>query len=289
MRVYITPFFKGEDTGDGGVRRVVEAQVEYLPKSDIEVVESPDDAELMIVHIQLATHLLKRYPDIPIVVDHHGLYWAEYDWVSEVGNWPLEANKKVLETIRQSDAVIAHSEWVAQALRRHTMRRVEVVPLGISMSEWAPRKRNSGYVLWNKTRPDPVCDPRPVAELADAMPEQEIISTFGPEDRANVTLTGSLPYEEAKAYIKHAGVYLCTSRETFGIGTLEAMAAGVPVVGWNWGGQREIITHKEDGWLCDPGDTDGLVEGVTWALENREELSPVVRKSAGRYLPRTPW
>jgi len=138
-------------------------------------------------------------------------------------------------------------------------------------------------VLWNKTRPDPVCDPRPVAELADAMPEQEIISTFGPEDRANVTLTGVLPYEEAKVYVKDAGVYLCTARETFGIGTLEAMAAGVPVVGWNWGGQREIITHKEDGWLCDPGDIDGLVEGIHWAQENREELAPFVRETAGKY------
>ena len=55
---------------------------------------------------------------------------------------------------------------------------------------------------------------------------------------ASVEVTGVRGFEDAKGYISDAGVYLATTRETFGIGTLEELAAGVPIVGWAWGGVR---------------------------------------------------
>src|SRR4030066_311616 len=89
------------------------------------------------------------------------------------------------------------------------------------------------------------------------LPDTRFITTFG-TPAPNVEITGTLSYEEGKQLIRKAGLYLCTARETFGIGTLEAMACGVPILGWNWGGQAEFIKHKETGWLCPPGDIEGL-------------------------------
>ena len=45
--------------------------------------------------------------------------------------------------------------------------------------------------------------------------------------------------------------YLATTRETFGIGTLEALAAGVPVLGYDWGGTAELVAaSKSTAILC---------------------------------------
>jgi len=278
MKVYIWPTFAEKDEGDGGVRRIVELQHDLLPKvADIQIVDLPEDADLLAVHIAAPDSLLKQYPRKPMVAHCHGLYWSEYEWAE----WALKANTMVMETIRQSSAVTAPSEWVAQAIRRHTLRLVEVVNHGVSLEEWMPRP-SAGYVLWNKTRPDPVCDPKPVQDVAALLPDILFRSTFG-EPSFNLTITGKLPFEAVKKELEEAVVYLCTTRETFGIGTLEALAAGVPVVAWNWGGQREFLHHRREAWLARPGDLEGLAEGIRWALAHREPMSKAARKEAAKF------
>ena len=89
--VYIYPEFLGEDRADGGVRRVVEAQRVLLPKFGWNVVDSPDDADVIAIHIQAGDRLLERYPQKPVAIHNHGGYWAEYDWKAE---WYDKANAK---------------------------------------------------------------------------------------------------------------------------------------------------------------------------------------------------
>lgn len=274
LKVHIYPFFRGPDEGDGGIRRVVEAQEKYLPQFGIKVVEDPAEADVIACHIQISPAYLARFPNKPIVAHCHGLYWEGYDWQK----WALEANQKVMELLRLADAITAPSEWVANAIRRATSRPVNVVNHGINCEEWQPQE-NLGYVLWNKTRPDPICDPEPMNQVAELLPEIEFISTYG-EEAPNVTLTGRLPYERAKALICKAGVYLCTAKETFGIGTLEAMAAGVPVVGFAWGGQLDIVRHALDGFLVRPGAIESLAQAIRGALHDREQLSENAQQRA---------
>lgn len=275
MRLHIYPSFSGEDSGDGGVRRVVEAQLRYLPDLGIDCVDDPVKADIIACHISIPSTYLVRFPEKPVVGHCHGLYWSDYDWGH---NWESVANTNVMSLLRAADAVTAPSEWVAQAIRRATMRPVTVLNHGIDIAEWAPGK-NEEYILWNKTRVDPVCDPTPVDAVAKLLPKRRFVSTFGhPTD--NVLVTGKLPFTDAKEILSEAGVYLCTSRETFGIGTLEAMACGVPIVGYNWGGQREFLTHKENAWLVEPGDIAGLAEGIEWSITNRDDLSARVRAVA---------
>ena len=273
MKVCIQPQYRGPDEGDGGIRRVVEAQQKWLPEFGIEVVDDMAKADLVASH----AGVLQEVPVAkPWVVHTHGLYWAEYEW----SRWYHRVNAEVIDAMKQADAVSAPSEWVAQALRRGMWLRPAVLPHGIDLEEWGPGD-NKGYVLWNKTRPDAICDPRVVTEIATRMPHQPFVTTFG-ADADNVKVVGRVPFEDMKSLIASAGVYLCTTRETFGIGTLEAMACGVPVVGWAWGGQREIIKHGETGWLVEPGDYDGLEEGTAWAIANRRKVADAARDDVAR-------
>lgn len=263
VKLYIYPRFEGEDKGDGGVRRVVDMQRRMLTsKTGVTVVDDPGDADVLASHITISDALLRRFPDKPLVAHCHGLYWSEYEWE----DWAYKANTDVMRLVCAADVVTAPSEWVARVIRRHTSRDVRVVYHGIDGREWQMAASTSDYVLWNKTRVDPVCDPEPLARLAEAMPEQRFLTTYGP-NLPNVERIGRMGYEEGKSLIRHAAVYLATTRETFGIGTIEAMACGVPVVGYAIGAQPEIIDHGVNGWLVEPGDIDGLAEGVRWARD----------------------
>lgn len=270
MKTHIIPTFKGVDQGDGGIRRVVEAQRRWLPHYGIEIVDDIQAADLVATHAGITGNIPQS---VPWVVHTHGLYWQEYEWP----RWCLQVNDQVIDAMRRADHVSAPSEWVAQTLRRAMWLRPSVLYHGVDMEDWEPVTKPADYVLWNKNRPDPVCDPRPVISLAAQAPDLSFVSTFG-QDQPNVRITGRIPYLTMKELVRHAGAYLCTTRETFGIGTIEALAAGVPVVGWNWGGQREIIQHGVTGWLCPPGDYDGLEEGIRWALANRRQIAEAARE-----------
>lgn len=275
-KLFIFPKFSERDTGEGGIKRVVEAQKKYLPQMGFEIVENIEEADICSYHggEWIETNL-------PVVMHCHGLYWAEYQW----GAWAHELNNNVVSAMHRADAVTAPSHWVAYALQRGMHLNPVVLYHGVDAEDWHTTKVDGvpPYVLWNKTRPDPVCDPEPVTRLARSCHDISFVSTFGVE-APNVKLTGRLPYLEAKKLVESAGVYLCTTRETFGIGTLEAMAAGVPILGWNWGGQAEIIEHEQTGYLARVGDYDELERGLRFCLENRAELGARARHVAANYF-----
>ncbi len=269
MKVHLLPEFAEQDDGDGGIRRVVEAQRQHLPAHGIEIVGSVVDADLVATH---SGGLASVPVNKPFVMHTHGLYWQEYEWPA----WAQRLNRIVIDGMREADIVTVPSDWVGNAVKRGMWTRPLTLYHGVNMEEWQDGN-NEGYVLWNKSRPDPVCDPAVVDALALRMPQRKFVSTFGRADLTNLRVTGRIPYMSAKQMVSNAGVYLATARETFGIGTLEAMAAGVPVVGWGWGGQAEIITHGVDGWLSRPGDYDHLQEGIEWAFLNRAKIAKEAR------------
>lgn len=275
-KVFVTPHFRGEDKGDGGIRRVVEAQHKWLPHYGVEVVDNPRDADVFAVHAG-AWHEAFDAPEAsakPIIAHCHGLYWEGYIWE----RWALNLNKDVISTMRKADHVTAPSEWVGHALARGMWCNPTVLYHGIDPEDWPePNNKKYEYVLWNKSRVDAVCDPEPVNELAKrAGSVLGFVTTYG-EPAPNVKVTGRVTYEEAKRYVTDAGVYLCTARETFGIGTLEAMCAGVPILGWDWGGQAEFVKHKVHGYLAKPGDYDDLAEGLLFCVTNQREITKAAR------------
>lgn len=270
MKVFIAPTYRKTDTlGDGGIRRVSEALWQHLPEFGIEPTDNPGEADLFNLH---GASLIER-PSVKVVASNHGLYWQDYQFPK----WADETNRQVVAVMSRASAITAPSLWVAHAITRGMLVRPTVIYHGVDASVWEHSEGNEGYVLWNKARKDAVSNPEDMQTLAEHMRGQKFVTTLGQQTN-NVTVTGVLPYADMRPLIQRAGVYLATARETFGIGTLEAMAAGVPIVGWNYGGQSEIVIPGETGYLAPYGDYDALAMCVSRALSERARLSTNARQ-----------
>jgi glycosyltransferase involved in cell wall biosynthesis len=114
----------------------------------------------------------------------------------------------------------------------------------------------------------------------------QVVSTYGPEGVTwpqTLMVIGKQDAVCMRDFVMQASVYLSTTKETFGIGTLEAMACGVPVVGWDYGGTSQIVTSGYDGILVKPGDYDALEAAVHEAKRRRIDFGKNARETARRY------
>jgi hypothetical protein len=110
MKVHIAPQFNHPDRGDGGIRRVCEAQNKYLPSFGWQPVSSPEEADVIACHG--AEYLIRA--DKPMVAHCHGLYWSDYSW----DDWAFATNRQVVRVLAAAVSHTAPSDWVNQAMRR---------------------------------------------------------------------------------------------------------------------------------------------------------------------------
>ena len=54
---------------------------------------------------------------------------------------------------------------------------------------------------------------------------------------------------------------------------VETILCKNPVVSFNVGGIKEIVTHKKNGYLVDPFDIDSFSRGIKFVIENKKNLS----------------
>jgi glycosyltransferase involved in cell wall biosynthesis len=101
----------------------------------------------------------------------------------------------------------------------------------------------------------------------------------------DVTFTGHLT--DIGFALSDCDVAVCASREEgFGLGVVEAMAAGVPVVATRCGGPEDILEDGVSGILVPVGDVDRLAEGIRRLLEDPEMAARLAAAARQAYAER---
>jgi glycosyltransferase involved in cell wall biosynthesis len=274
MKVFMAPR-ASTAASDNGIGRIIHAMERLLPAYGISFTDDQGGADIRVFHAGTATPNDK----IVDVLINHGLYWQDlqHQQFSRSNN---VANQRIIDAARRAKIITVPSDWVAEPFRRDMRIEPEIVGHGIDVGEWNAGQQHGGYILWNKNRPTDVCDPSPAWRLAEK--ELKVVSTFGPVGKliSSLHVIGQIPFDRMKSYIEHAEIYLATAPETFGIGTLEAMICGCPVLGYDWCGTKDLVKHKETGYLVAPGDIQGLYEGAIWLRSHRAEIGANAREFA---------
>lgn len=101
-----------------------------------------------------------------------------------------------------------------------------------------------------------------------------------------VTFAGAVADEEKWRLFRAANLYVSTTHhEGFGIAFLEAMQAGLPVVTYDSGGQRDLV-RKDEGVLVshgDQGEFGRALARLATAPGERERLAAAAQARAREY------
>jgi glycosyltransferase involved in cell wall biosynthesis len=189
-----------------------------------------------------------------------------------------------LLAFRMCDRVICNSRAAAERLRKVGLpeHKLEIIPNGlperlfVHCAAAIPRPPGGVRVGMIARMNDPVKNHpaflRAAARVARALPETEFLLVGdGPLRSKLQVMAGDLGIAERvhfagerhdiPAMLSSMDVsVLISSSESLSNVILESMAAGVPVVATDVGGNSELVTDGETGVLVPPGDEDRLVE-----------------------------
>jgi alpha-1,6-mannosyltransferase len=195
-------------------------------------------------------------------------------------------------------ATIAATPSAQRALERLGVERVHLIPLGVDLNAFTPERRDPGWRARVGAR-----DGQPLAVFAgrfstekgldvvlQGLPalheatgvklvligEGHLRPRFEAFQRAHPEMLAILPYEPDRnalaSALASADLYVAPfPMETFGLAAVEAMAAGLPVVGVNAGAMADLLAGAAWGRLYRPGD------GVDFARAAGQLLTQDVR------------
>ncbi len=94
-----------------------------------------------------------------------------------------------------------------------------------------------------------------------------------------------IPYIDNKKilaqYYSASDIFLFTSLfENFPLTILEAMACGTPIVSFDVGGIKEVLTHKENGYLAKYKSNTDLLNGIKYILLLNEDASATLSEKS---------
>ena len=94
-----------------------------------------------------------------------------------------------------------------------------------------------------------------------------------------VKFLGQIPNEEIPKYLAQADCFVLPSiKEGFGIAILEAMAAGLPVIGTRVGGIMDIIEDQKTGILVEPENPRAIANAIQEIYSGRKFTRPNLEK-----------
>ncbi len=243
-----------------------------------------------------------RRTDIPVVQTFHSLGVEQLRHLGDAYAAPAERIPLELALSRAVDLTVAQCTDEVNELTRMGLHRaaVVVVPAGVDIGRFSPdgdaapreehrpRILSVGCLTPGHGQDDLIRAMRMLGEAelliiggpsagdldhhAEARRLRELARQCGLAER--VRLVGAVPHEELPGWYRSADVVACTPRyAAVGRVPLEAMACGVPVVGYALGGIADTVVDEVTGRLVPLGDVRSL--GLT--------LRRLLADDAGRF------
>lgn len=210
--------------------------------------------------------------------------------------------------------LVSPSYWLADCARASSLcqdKRIEVIPHGLNLDVYAPIDKSFARQLLNLPQDRQIilfgASPGTIQDLRKGFQFIQLalkqLSQAGYQNKLTLALFGGSEAEKTPDVgfpIHHLGKFsdeialalvysaadvmvVPSTQEAFGQTASEALACGTPVVAFEATGLKDIVTHKEDGYLAQSFEIEDLMQGIIWILENEDrhqKLSHNARKKA---------
>lgn len=94
----------------------------------------------------------------------------------------------------------------------------------------------------------------------------------------NVKILGRLPkHDLPPIYANADGLVFPSIKEGCPNVVMEAMASGLPIVGYRATSIPELVSHMQTGYLAEPQDTEELAEGINFVIDSNENMGENAR------------
>ena len=232
--------------------------------------------------------------NLPLIVYLRGDVWHEMESAKKLSSsFPTKIkiwrSKKLLhDNLDGAKIIMPTSKYLEGIVReRFPNKPIYTLYAGIDPSMWHYEdgmKLNhpcvglvQGAMIWDKTREmlvlKKVLEKLPHITFywaGDGVHAQEILSEL--QRYPNFKWLGSLDYpDKVRQFLSEIDVYaLLTGLDTLGVSLIEALAMKKPAIATNVGGVPEIMEDGKSGFLVEKGDSDGIVEKITYLFENKE-------------------
>jgi glycosyltransferase involved in cell wall biosynthesis len=278
------------------------ASADYKRISNFLTKEKPDIIHAHIpVWLGLQGIIAGKRRKIPIVITYHThllgytpnlLKFKENGLLNKLTQSTVK--RMIKYTYGMADVVIAPTKELLEELRKYGLKNVKYVPNGVDFSKLNSDKKTvemirKRYGIENKQVVlylGRLSVEKRLENLIDAFgavskPERVlIIAGNGPSKKSlieyvkakklqNVIFTGHIDQNEIGSIYCTADVFASASdSETFGLTFVEAMHFGIPVIGANRLGVREVVEDGSSGLLVKALDTKGFAEAIDKLLRS---------------------
>ena len=254
-------------------------------------------------------YILKKLTKVPYIITIQSADFSVYH--HNLNFKPVVKFYEKLENTIFRNAVYCHaiSRHLEKHFQRYGVEKTIVIPNGVDVEKFIPdsNKIQTRKELGYDTKNLIICVSRleykngthNLIEAADYLKKdiedfklvvcgsgsqkeelEKMIEKFGLKDK--IFLLGSVLYTKIPRYLAMADVFVRPSlAEGFGNVFIEAMAAGVVVIGTPVGGIVDFLKDGETGVFCEPGNPKDIAEKIKLLLTDKE-LAQRVRENGSK-------
>lgn len=272
-----------------------------LDLSEFDIIISSSSAESKQVRKTRADQVHICYCHTPI-----RYYWSHYDeYKRDPGfgklNWlirlamPLTVpslKRADYEAAQRVDQFIANSSEVQKRITRYYGRASTVIHPAVDVDRFEPkRERADYYVAIGRQVPYKHHDLAvqattklniPLKIFGNGSEHERLVKLAGPKVQFFTDRFGDASDKAVNKALNEAKGFIFPSDEDFGIVSVEALAAGAPVITYGKGGALDIVQDGESGVLF----AEQTVESVVQAIKKAETINfhpSALRRKARRF------
>ena len=233
-------------------------------------------------------------------------YWSHYaEYKKDPGfgrlNWAVRlAMPFMVPRLKKADYMSAQKVDVFVANSTETQKRIEkyydkpsiIIHPPVDVDRFEPaRIRGDYYVALGRQVPYKRIDLAVAAATKLSVPlyvygngseHQRLIDMAGPTVIFYTDRFGDASDDDVTTALNSARGYIFPAEEDFGIVSVEALAAGAPVIAYGKGGALDIVQDGESGVLFDKQSVESVVDAIKRA-EKIEFLPGTLRRKAKRF------